>query len=183
MISSLIALIILILLSPLYFLIALIIFIDDGFPIIITQNRTGKNDTIFKFYKFRTMKIGTPDIASKLLEAPEKYVLKSGKILRQWSLDEIPQFYNILKSDMSFIGPRPLLESESDVINMRKKKNIHFVKPGLTGWAQVNGRDNITDAEKVKYDEYYVKNESVAFNLKIIFLTLKKTLLRKDISH
>ena len=183
MISSLIALIILILLSPVYLLIALIIFIDDGFPIIITQNRTGQNDTTFQFYKFRTMKLGTPDIASKLLDGPEKYVLKSGKILRQWSLDELPQFYNILKSDMSFIGPRPILKSEVDVIKMRKNKNIHHIKPGLTGWAQVNGRDNITDEEKVKYDEYYVKNKSVVFNLKIIFLTLKKTLLRKDISH
>ena len=101
------------------------------------------NDKTFKFYKFRTMRLGTPDIASKLLDGPEKYVLKTGKILRQWSLDEIPQFYNILKGDMNFIGPRPLLDIELDVIEMRKKKNIHHIKPGLTGWAQVNGRDTI----------------------------------------
>tara|TARA_Y100000768_G_C23981429_1_gene686031 strand:- start:775 stop:1326 length:552 start_codon:yes stop_codon:yes gene_type:complete len=183
MVSALIAFIILLLLFPIYLLIAIIILIDDGFPIIITQKRTGINDRIFAFYKFRTMKLGTPDVASKLLESPGKYVLRSGKIFRSWSLDEIPQLFNVIKGDMNFIGPRPLLDSETDVILMRKNKNIHHTKPGITGWAQVNGRDTITDEEKVDYDNYYVLNKSLFFDLKILFLTFKKTLLRKDISH
>jgi O-antigen biosynthesis protein WbqP len=183
MFSALIAFIFLLFLFPIYILVALIIFLDDGFPIIISQKRTGINDRVFDFYKFRTMKLGTPDVASKLLKSPGKYVLRSGRILRSWSLDEIPQLFNVMKGDMNFIGPRPLLDSEIDVISMRKNKNIHDTKPGITGWAQVNGRDTITDKEKVDYDNYYVLNKSIFFNLKILYLTFIKIILRKDISH
>ena len=183
MFSALISFIFLLFLFPIYILVALIVFLDDGFPIIISQKRTGVNDRVFAFYTFRTMKLGTPDVASKLLESPGMYVLRSGRILRSWSLDEIPQLFNVMKGDMNFIGPRPLLDSETDVILMRKNKNIHHTKPGITGWAQVNGRDTITDKEKVDYDNYYVLNKSIFFDLKILYLTFIKIILRKDISH
>ena len=183
MLSRLFALLLILLLLPIYLLVSIIIFFDDGFPIIIKQKRTGINNIIFDFYKFRTMRIGTPDIASKLLEKPDSHLLRTGKLLRKLSLDEFPQFFNVLKGDMAFVGPRPLLANEEEIIELRSKKNIHKIMPGITGWAQINGRDSITNDEKVKYDGYYLKNKSLFLDTYILFITIKKTVLFKDISH
>ncbi len=183
MLSRIIALLFILLLSPLYLFISIVIFLGNGRPIFITQNRTLIGKKNIRLYKFRTMKIGTPDKASRLLSGPEKYILSTGKVLRQWSLDELPQLFNVFKGEMNFIGPRPLLENERDVFKMRIDKNIIEIEPGITGWAQVNGRDNITNEERVEYDYFYMKNRSIIFDFKILVMTFIKTILRKDISH
>lgn len=172
----LVSLISIIILSPVMLVIAVIIKCTSEGPIFFKQRRIGINNTEFQIYKFRTMRIDTPNVATHLLENPDQWITPIGKFMRKTSLDELPQLFNILKGDMSIVGPRPALYNQYDLKEMRTKLGVHEILPGLTGWAQVNGRDTIELWEKVKYDKYYLDNKRFLFDIKIIFLTLLRVL-------
>lgn len=163
-------------------IIAIAIKIDDPGPVIFKQNRVGKNKKIFRLYKFRSMKVNTPDIPTHLLENPEQYISKIGKFLRKTSLDELPQIYNIFTGKMSIIGPRPALWNQDDLIAERDKYEANGVRPGLTGWAQINGRDELEIPVKAKLDGEYVqrlnsgKFRGFAIDVKCFFGTVKSVL-------
>tara|TARA_Y100000590_G_scaffold129290_1_gene147807 strand:+ start:3289 stop:3837 length:549 start_codon:yes stop_codon:yes gene_type:complete len=180
MINRIFSLLILIMLLPLFLLIGLIIIVDDGFPILFKQKRVGQKNSHFLIYKFRTMKKGTPDIPTHLLNNQNLYTI-SGPFLRKFSFDELPQLVNIIKGEIKFIGPRPALYNQDDLIKLRSEKGIHNIKPGITGWSQVNGRDNLSIIEKVKLDEYYYNNKSVFLDLKIIIKTITQIFSPKGI--
>ena len=167
----------------LFILISVVIFFTFNGPILFWSKRNGKNNKIFLMPKFRTMNINSPNVATHLLVNPEKHLTKIGKILRKFSLDEIPQFYSVLKGDMAIIGPRPALYNQYDLITLRGKYKLNKILPGLTGWAQINGRDELSIDEKVKLEIYYMSNKSLFFDLRIIFLTIFKLFLKKGISH
>lgn len=167
-------------LSPLLFLTSVYIFFLDGTPIFFKQKRAGKNDTFFYIYKFRTMKKDTPDIPSDKLEFNPFYF--GGNMLRKLSIDEIPQLINIVKGEMNFIGPRPALHNQDYLILKRKELNINYLKPGITGWAQINGRDKITENEKIELDHFYALNKSLKLDLEILLKTFIKVLSIKDIN-
>jgi len=152
-------------------------------PSIFWTDRVGKNNIIFKMAKFRTMKVDTPQVATHLMKNPEDYLISGGKFLRKYSLDELPQLFNVLKGDMSFVGPRPALFNQEDLVKLRTEKNIHKLIPGVTGWAQVNGRDDLPIPIKVSLDEYYLNHRSFSFDLRIIFLTVIKVIKREGVSH
>ena len=173
----------LICLSPIFALVALATIMDDGFPIFFRQRRIGINNNQFWIYKFRTMKKETPDIPTHLVKEAQDYNTIIGPILRKLSIDELPQLINILKGEMVFIGPRPALYNQDDLIKLRTEKGIHKLVPGVTGWAQINGRDNLSISEKVELDEHYLKNKSFWLNIKILFMTFTKALFLKDVSH
>jgi len=134
-------------------------------------------------YKFRTMRIDTPAVATHLMENPGQYLTPVGQFLRKSSLDELPQLFNILKGDMSFVGPRPALFNQHDLIDLRTKKGIHTLVPGLTGWAQINGRDELPIPVKVNFDEYYYKNRSFLMDMRILLMTLFKVMRREGVDH
>lgn len=157
--------------SPLFIIISLIIKLESKGPAIFKQKRVGKNGIHFTIYKFRTMITGTPDMPSDQVMAGDSRFTKSGKFLRRLSLDEIPQLVNIIKGDMNFVGPRPALYNQNELNQLREAQGIHSVRPGITGWAQINGRDEIPIEQKVNYDLYYVQNRSFWLDLKIIWLT------------
>lgn len=152
-------------------------------PVLYWSNRVGRNNHIFKMPKFRTMRTDTPAVATHLLNDPDRYLTPIGKFLRKTSLDELPQLYSILKGDMSFVGPRPALFNQDDLVALRTEKGIHRLTPGLTGWAQINGRDELPIPVKVEYDAYYLKKHSILFDLKILILTGIKVLRRDGVSH
>lgn len=152
-------------------------------PILYKSNRIGRNNTIFVMYKFRTMKVDTPAMATHLLPNPGRHLAPLGNFLRQSSIDEIPQLYNILKGDMSFVGPRPALFNQNDLIAMRTRMGIHQLPPGLTGWAQINGRDNLSIPAKVKFDEYYLKHKCFLLDLHILIMSLTKVIRKDGVSH
>ena len=154
------AIILVILIVPL-FLIYLLIILTSSFPGIYWSKRIGKNNKIFKMPKFRTMRNITPEVPTDKLNKRNKWLTPLGLILRKTSFDELPQLWSVLIGDMSLIGPRPSLHNQFDLINSRTEKGIHKLRPGITGWAQINGRDNISFEEKVRYDEYYLKNNSL----------------------
>lgn len=181
MLNKMISLVLFFILLPIFIIAGLIIFIDDGFPIFFKQKRIGINKSIFYIIKFRTMKKNTGDIATHLVDNPKSKILKSGFFLRKYSVDEIPQLINIFLGHINFIGPRPALFNQYDLIDLREKYHIHQVKPGITGWAQVNGRDSLTINKKVEYDNYYIQNRGIALNLKIVYKTIIKVILAKDI--
>ena len=133
--------------------------------------------------KFRTMKIETPAVATHLLTFPDQYLTRVGRILRRYSIDELPQLFSVLKGDMSFVGPRPALFNQDDLIGMRTQKGIHVLEPGITGWAQINGRDDLPIPVKVTFDEYYLKRQSFAFDLKILLMTIFSVLHSKGVRH
>lgn len=166
----------LILISPIIGAAALVIRVCDGKHVVFRQQRVGLNGELFTIYKFRTMKIGTRNAATNDLHESQSQVTKIGKVLRKTSLDELPQLWNILKGDMSFIGPRPLIPEESEIHELRKKAGVYKVRPGITGLAQVNGRDEITIEQKVKYDKEYADNRSLAMDIKILFKTVRVVL-------
>lgn len=170
-----------IVLSPLMLIISIIILIDNGTPVIFTQDRVGKDDKLFKIKKFRTMRTDAPNVATAELEQSDKYITRSGKLLRRTSLDELPQLFNVLKGDMSFVGPRPLIPEESHIREIRREYGIYSVRPGLTGWAQVNGRDCLSDEEKAAFDREYIEKESLWFDTKIFFRTIWVVLTGKDV--
>ena len=156
---------------------------NDGFPALYKQKRIGKNNDEFWMYKFRTMKIETPDIPTHLVKEARDYNTVIGPILRKLSIDELPQLINILKGKMVFVGPRPALHNQDDLKTLRTEKGLHKLKPGVTGWAQVNGRDELRIPEKVKLDEYYLQNKSFWLNIKILFITGVQVLFPKGVSH
>jgi O-antigen biosynthesis protein WbqP len=152
-------------------------------PALHWSNRVGINNNIFRMPKFRTMRLDTPDVATHLLENPENYLIRVGSFLRKYSLDELPQLWSVLMGDMSFVGPRPALYNQDDLITLRTRKGVHRIIPGITGWAQVNGRDDLPIPVKVEYDEYYLLNRSFALDLKIIFMTVWKALAAEGVRH
>lgn len=152
-------------------IVAICIKVESKGPILFKQQRVGIHQNLFEIYKFRSMFTETPNVSTEDLGDPSVYITKVGKFIRKTSLDELPQLFNILKGDMSIVGPRPALFNQYDLIDMREKVNIHSVRPGLTGYAQVMGRDFISDEEKVQYDKYYVDHRSSWFDLKIIWMT------------
>ncbi len=180
MIRSL-AFITLILFFPIIIFVVIIIVVSDGFPIFYKQKRIGKNNSHFYLHKFRTMKNNTPEVSTDLLKDPDNYYIKFGKILRRFSIDEIPQLLNIIKGEMNFIGPRPAYYKQYKLIKMRTENNIHKLKPGITGWAQINGRDQISDNTKVELDKYYLLNKNIVLDVKILFYTIFKVILHKDL--
>lgn len=177
------ALIILTLLSPLFILVGLAIFIEDGFPIFFTQKRVGINYTYFNIYKFRSMKKNTPNVATHLLTDPEQYLLKIGKFIRKTSLDELPNLINIIKGDMVFVGPRPALYNQEDLMSYRVATGVSKLKPGITGWAQINGRDEISIPQKVQLEQEYLMKKSFLFDIEICIKTFTNVIFRKGVTH
>ncbi len=177
------ALILLILLSPIFLLVSLAILIEDGFPVFFTQKRVGINYSYFNIYKFRSMKKNTPNVATHLLENPDQYLLKIGNFIRKTSLDELPNLINIVKGEMVFVGPRPALYNQDDLMQFRVATGVSKLKPGITGWAQINGRDEISIPEKVKLEQEYLYRKSILFDFEIIIKTFTNVLFRKDVSH
>ncbi len=183
MLSRLLALILLTLLSPIFFLVSFFILIEDGFPIFFTQKRVGFNYSFFNIYKFRSMKKNTPNVATHLLTNPEQYLLKIGKVIRKTSLDELPNLINIIKGEMVFVGPRPALYNQDDLMKLRVAVGVDKLKPGITGWAQINGRDEISIEEKVALEKAYLERKSFFFDIYIIFKTFTNVLFTKGVSH
>lgn len=163
-------------LSPLFLILILAIKVDDPGPAFFKQKRVGNHKELFELYKFRSMKVDTPDLPTHLLENPQQYISKVGAFLRKTSLDELPQLWNILKGDMSIIGPRPALWSQEDLIAERDKYGANDVRPGLTGWAQINGRDELEIPVKARLDGDYIENMSFWFDVKCFFGTIKSVL-------
>tara|TARA_B100000900_G_scaffold416230_1_gene450344 strand:+ start:4353 stop:4913 length:561 start_codon:yes stop_codon:yes gene_type:complete len=164
-------------------LISVLIFLKDKEYPLYLSSRVGKNNKIFLMPKFRTMSSNAPQVATHLLSSPDDYLLSTGPFLRKYSLDELPQIFSIIKGDMAFVGPRPALFNQDDLISMRNRKGLNQLKPGITGWAQVNGRDELSIFEKVKYEEEYFRKVSLGFDIYIIWLTIIKVLKRDGISH
>ncbi len=152
--------------------IAIIIMATDGRPVVFRQERVGLGNKTFKIRKFRSMKVGTKNVATKNLANSDDCITPIGKVLRKTSLDELPQLINILEGTMSFVGPRPLIPQEEHIRKMREEKNVYSVRPGVTGLAQVNGRDMITDEQKVEWDAEYVQNHNMLMDIKILFKTV-----------
>ena len=167
----------------LFLLVAIFIRISSKGPIIYWSSRVGKNNHIFNMPKFRTMKINTPNKATHLMKEPEGYLTPVGAFLRRTSLDELPQLFSILNGEMSFVGPRPALFNQNNLIALREKSGVNKLAPGLTGWAQVNGRDTISIDEKVKLDLEYLNKKSFWFDLKILWMTFLKVLRSEGITH
>jgi O-antigen biosynthesis protein WbqP len=163
--------------------VALVVKFTSPGPILYWSDRVGRYNIIFKMPKFRTMRIDTPAVATHLLGDPDRWLTPIGKFLRKSSLDELPQLFSILKGDMSIVGPRPALFNQQDLIELRTKKGVHELTPGLTGWAQINGRDELPIPLKVELDEYYLRNQSFALDLRIIFLTVMKVLKSEGVTH
>lgn len=164
-------------------LIALLIRVSSRGPALYWSDRVGRNNRVFSMPKFRSMHMNTPAMATHLLADPAAYLTPVGSFLRRTSLDELPQLWSIFKGDMSFVGPRPALFNQDDLIALRTAQGVHELIPGLTGWAQVNGRDELSIAEKVKLDAEYLHRQSFWFDLRILWLTLMKVLRRDGVSH
>ena len=172
-----------VLLTVPFLFVALLVRLTSEGPILYWSDRVGRNNKIFKMPKFRSMRVGTPAVATHLLTNPGAYLTSIGGFLRKSSLDELPQLWSILKGDMSFVGPRPALFNQKDLIELRMKKGVHQLLPGLTGWAQINGRDELIISEKVALDDEYLHNQSMWLDLKIIVFTGIKVLKRNNVSH
>jgi O-antigen biosynthesis protein WbqP len=163
--------------------VAISIFIEDGMPIFFQQKRVGINYTFFNIYKFRSMKKNTPNVATHLLENPGQYLLKIGGLLRKLSLDELPNLINIIKGEMVFVGPRPALYNQDDLMILRVATGVDKLKPGITGWAQINGRDDISIEKKVQLEQEYLYKRSILFDFEIIIKTFTNVLFSKGVSH
>jgi O-antigen biosynthesis protein WbqP len=183
MVNRLFALIILIILFPLFVIVALAIFLEDGSPIFFKQKRVGANYTFFNIYKFRSMKKNTPNVATHLLINSASYLLRIGGVLRKLSFDELPNLINIIKGEMVFVGPRPALYNQDDLMFLRVAAGIDKQKPGITGWAQINGRDEISIEEKVALECVYIERKSFLFDLKIIILTFTSVVMSRGVKH
>jgi len=170
------------LLVPVLLVAALVRLTSRG-PALYWSDRVGRHNTIFRMPKFRSMRIGTPALATHLLEDPDRYLTPIGSFLRKSSLDELPQLWSILRGDMSFVGPRPALFNQHDLIALRTAQGVHELVPGLTGWAQVNGRDELPIPEKVKLDVEYLRRRSLGFDLRILWMTFVKVLGRDGVAH
>jgi O-antigen biosynthesis protein WbqP len=173
----------LVLLSVPMLIIAVFVKVTSKGPVFYWSDRVGRDNEIFKMPKFRTMRVNTPAVATHLMGNPAIYLTPIGSFLRKFSLDELPQLYSILKGNMSFVGPRPALYNQDDLIDFRTGKGIHKLIPGITGWAQVNGRDELPIPVKVEFDEYYLKNRSFIFDIKILWMTFIKVVMREGVTH
>ena len=173
----------LIVLSVPMLIVALLVKLTSRGPALYWSDRVGKNNVTFKMPKFRTMRIDAPVVATHLLSHPDAYVTPIGHFLRRSSLDELPQLLSILKGDMSFVGPRPALFNQDDLVKLRTEKGIHILTPGLTGWAQINGRDELPIPVKVEFDEHYLRHRSFLFDLRILFMTFVKVVRREGVTH
>ncbi|TBH75047.1 sugar transferase [Aquirufa antheringensis] len=181
--NRLFAIFIVLILFPVFLAVALAIFIEDGLPIFFKQKRVGINYTFFNIYKFRSMKKNTPNVATHLLENPASYLLRIGGVLRKLSLDELPNLINIIKGEMVFVGPRPALYNQDDLMALRVAAGVDKLKPGITGWAQINGRDEISIEAKVALEKEYLVRRSVWFDLVIVVKTFTSVLFSKGVSH
>jgi O-antigen biosynthesis protein WbqP len=164
-------------------LVALLVKLTSAGPVLYWSERVGRGNLLFKMPKFRTMLVNTPAVATHLLTDPAQFLTPVGKFLRKSSLDELPQLLSILRGDMSFVGPRPALFNQHDLIELRTRKGIHLLTPGLTGWAQINGRDELAIPVKVAFDEQYLKSRSFILDLRIIFRTALKVVRREGVTH
>lgn len=171
------------LLFPLFFLVALAVRATSKGPVFYWSDRVGQNNAIFKMPKFRTMRVDTPAVATHLLNDPTRWLTPIGAFLRKTSLDELPQLLSILKGDMSFVGPRPALFNQDDLIALRTEKGVHILIPGLTGWAQINGRDELPIPVKVDFDVWYLQHASLLLDMKIIILTFVKVVCSEGVQH
>ena len=163
--------------------VALLVRLTSPGPALYWSDRVGRHNAMFRMPKFRSMRVGTPAVATHLLQDPKVYLTPIGSFLRKSSLDELPQLWCILKGDMSFVGPRPALFNQDDLVGLRTRFGVHELVPGLTGWAQVNGRDELPIPDKVKLDVEYLHRQSLRFDIKILWLTFVKVLRRDGVSH
>lgn len=177
------ALVALVVLAIPLLMVAVLVRMTSPGPVLYWSDRVGKNNKIFKMPKFRSMQMGTPAVATHLLDNPNRYLTPIGTFLRTTSLDELPQLWSILKGDMSFVGPRPALFNQEDLIALRTEEGVHALVPGITGWAQINGRDELPIPEKVKLDAEYLRRRSFWFDLHILWLTLVQVSRRDGVSH
>tara|TARA_B110000483_G_C18189006_1_gene540175 strand:+ start:353 stop:910 length:558 start_codon:yes stop_codon:yes gene_type:complete len=177
-----IALLLLILCIIPFIIIAILIKIESKGPVIYWSKRIGKNELFFWMPKFRSMKLQTPEVATDILDS-KKYLTNIGNLIRKLSIDELPQIFSVFVGDMSFVGPRPALFNQYELIALRRNNSIDKIEPGITGWAQINGRDDITILEKVKLEKYYLENKSLYMDIKIVTLTLVYVIIKKNISH
>jgi O-antigen biosynthesis protein WbqP len=168
---------------PIIFIVAILIFVEDGFPVFFRQKRVGINYTFFKIYKFRSMMKNTPNVATHLLNDPDQYLLRIGKFIRKTSLDELPNLINIIRGEMVFVGPRPALYNQDDLMTLRVATGVDKLKPGITGWAQINGRDDISIEKKVQLEQEYMNKRSTLFDIEIIIKTFTNVLFSKGVSH
>ena len=164
-------------------ILAILVKITSPGPALYWSDRVGRHNRIFRMPKFRSMRIGTPAVATHLLKDPNAYLTPIGSLLRKSSLDELPQLWSILVGDMSFVGPRPALFNQDDLIALRTERGVHELVPGLTGWAQINGRDELPIPEKVKLDVEYLQRQSLWFDIRILWLTFVKVVRRDGVSH
>lgn len=164
-------------------LIALAIKLTSKGPVLYWSDRVGVDNSIFKMPKFRTMRVDTPAVATHLLHDPDSFVTPVGSFLRKFSLDELPQLFSVLSGSMSFVGPRPALFNQKDLIELRTGKGVQVLVPGITGWAQINGRDELPIPVKVEFDDYYLKNKSFLLDGKILFSTIFKVLKKEGVDH
>lgn len=164
-------------------LIAFAVMMTSKGPVLYWSERVGRNNTTFRMPKFRSMRVGTPTVATHLLLDPASHLTPIGSFLRKSSLDELPQLWNILRGDMSFVGPRPALFNQQDLIALRTAHSVHALVPGLTGWAQINGRDELAVPEKVELDVVYLKRQSICFDIQILWMTVAQVLQRDGVSH
>lgn len=183
MFSRIFALVILIVASPLFLILAFAILVEDGSPVFFKQKRVGVNYSFFNIYKFRSMKKNSPNVATHLLNNPDLYLLKIGKFMRKTSLDELPNLINIIKGEMLFVGPRPALYNQDDLMTFRVATGVSKLKPGITGWAQINGRDEISIPQKVQLEQEYLYKKSFLFDVEIIIKTFTNVLFSKGVSH
>lgn len=183
MLNRIAALFLLIILSPIFLLVGLLIFLQDGFPVFFKQKRVGVNYSFFYIYKFRTMKKDTPNVATHLLANPEQYLLKIGALLRKLSLDELPNLINIIKGEMVFVGPRPALYNQEDLMALRVAAGVDKLIPGITGWAQVNGRDELSLEQKVALEKEYLAKKSLFIDFQILIKTFTNVLGSKGVTH
>jgi O-antigen biosynthesis protein WbqP len=163
--------------------VAVLVRFTSAGPALYWSDRVGRNNRIFSMPKFRSMRINTPAVATHLLERPEEYLTPIGSFLRKSSLDELPQLWSIIKGDMSFVGPRPALFNQHDLVDMRTAAGVHLLMPGLTGWAQINGRDTLPIPDKVALDLEYLRRQSWWFDMQIIFWTVRKVIRRDNVTH
>lgn len=178
-----VALIAAVILAPLILFLAILVRFSSAGPVLYWSDRVGRRNVIFRMPKFRSMLVGTPVVATHLIGDPRSHLAPLGGFLRKSSLDELPQLWSILKGDMSFVGPRPALFNQDDLIALRTEKGVHELVPGLTGWAQVNGRDELPIPQKVELDSEYLQRRSLRFDLKILWMTALKVLARDGVSH
>ena len=183
MFNRIVAIFLLMILSPIFLIVGFLIFIQDGLPVFFKQKRVGVNYSFFYIYKFRTMKKDTPNVATHLLTNPEQYLLKIGALLRKLSLDELPNLINIIKGEMVFVGPRPALYNLDDLMAFRVAAGVDKLIPGITGWAQVNGRDELSLDQKVALEKEYLAKKSLSVDFQILIKTFTNVLFSKGVTH